>query len=436
MTEIKDSKSINQISNSTKRINWGIVLSVLGISSMAIVKVLIGKDESLLSVAIVIISLIMLIDLNYLRYFKTPTRYVQLIFLYETITVVLSLINTFFYGKSIFEMPFGIIYQGCFFVQTLLLWNCRKIDTEHLMKLFFWYSGILAIIALILIFRDPVFADNNIFITGLYSLEGERIITRASTGVIGAYAFFASLAYSESKNKTARLVRYLFLSVGLVVSLLSNRRTVIGAELIVFIIWVIDGIRKRGLRWHIIFEAIGGLISLFVVAFLLSSLFGGEIPDFIGNSIESFSNALGSYFGIAEYYDTSANMRRVAWETAFSELRNSMSLFQFLFGHGYGSWWMDVPVLEAFWELGIVGGILFVIIQIVYPIIFILKKTDSAILTFVKFCLVLRIVDNFSSGTCYGIFFMLILYALLEYEKYTNDFVTDTHERSYKAGSR
>lgn len=219
-----------------KKVNWGILFTILGISSMALVKVIFNTNSSVFSIVITVISLVLLFDTSAVRNYKAPSRYVFWIFVYSLVTILLSFVYSFGTGHSFFERPFGLLYQGCYFLQIILLWNCRDLDLDHLMRLFFWYSGLLGVVAIVLMIREPSLSGGRFFITGLGNIEGETIVTRASTGVIGAYVVFSSLAYIRSKNKFESVIRYIFVGLGILVILLSNRRTTVGAVVIVLIL--------------------------------------------------------------------------------------------------------------------------------------------------------------------------------------------------------
>jgi hypothetical protein len=395
----------------SKKTNWGILLTILGIHTMALVKVIINRNNSSLSVGITIISLFLLFNLKSARYYNRPPKYITWIFLYSALTIILSLFYSFEADHSTSEIPFGIVYQGCCFVQILLLWNCKNVDFEHLKSILFWYTGFLGVVTIILILRDPSLAKGVYFISGLNNQEGEMIITRASPGSIGAYVVLSSLAYIKQKNKAEQILRYIFLGVGILITLITNRRTIVGTIVIVLFLHLFELFIKRE-NQSIVFTRIVIILFCFIFLIVVLPFSNNYFIDLIRKSIESLSNAVGNLLGLYNKYDMSANLRRVAMEKILHEFY-SAPLSKQLFGHGYGSMWIDIPFLQSFWELGILGGVFFSIIKIIVPFSFLLKRTEEPLLLFLRYCLVIRLIEDFASGTCYGTFFIIVLYVFV-----------------------
>ena len=82
------------------------------------------------------------------------------------------------------------------------------------------------------------------------------------------------------------------------------------------------------------------------------------------------------YFGFETdtIYNSGAGRRENA-NLMWNEYVNSFSCLEYLFGKGYAYRQIDLPYFEAFVDLGMFGGIFYLILQLILPIKFILIKT-------------------------------------------------------------
>ena len=132
-------------------------------------------------------------------------------------------------------------------------------------------------------------------------------------------------------------------------------------------------------------------------------------------------NGLKTYLG-NERSDMSAGYRRSRIESIPNEYWNNSTLIQFVFGRGYNTDWLDIPYLQAFWDLGLIGGIWFLYIQGIAPLKHVFKRPSNPAVEFAQYYTIFRLVQNFSNGTPYGNFLPVIML-------YTFERVSTTHER-------
>ena len=250
--------------------------------------------------------------------------------------------------------------------------------------------------------------------------QGKTIITRASTGEIAVISIFASLAYTPHK-KTEKTFKVGFVFAAGISLILSNRRTTTAAVLLSLLLYIFYYPTRDG-RIDVHFFKKKTFIGICALAVIMA--IATRIPQVVATVTRAFVsliNAIGNFMSIGDAYDMSANMRRNAMESAVSQILSETSALKLFFGHGYGTLWLDVPVLEAFWELGLFGGIFFFAVQVLVPIKFISDKRSDDTLRFVQFWLILSLIQGFSSGVCYGIFFPMVLYCVVDYQLQRKD---------------
>ena len=78
------------------------------------------------------------------------------------------------------------------------------------------------------------------------------------------------------------------------------------------------------------------------------------------------------------------------------------SIFQILFGRGYMYKYLDFPILQAFIDLGLVGGCVYAFVQILLPLRYLFRKPRNSTEKFFQMCLIFGLIDLFFNGIPYG----------------------------------
>lgn len=389
-----------------QRISVGLVLSICGVSVGGLIKLALGVNYSWLSAAIILLSILFLVDVSRIHLYRKMTCLVVAIYMYSAYTLCLACLNsTAFFGSNI-----SIFYQLVYFIQIILIWGLRdRYDTEDFQKKAFWILGMSSLFAIYLLFAKQIGVGYGIL---LESTDDTNAVSRATTGFVGYYSLCASLVF-RPHGRIERFSKAFFMLSSLCVIVLSARRSIFIALAIVTILRFIHNFdAKRVDLWKVLKRLLIVFLSLFVIIVLLRT--NNTVSKALDRAWNSIVNGIRTYVGI-DYSDRSAGYRRARIESIPNEYMNKSSFSQIVFGRGYNTDWLDVPFLQAFWDMGLLGGIWYFIIQGIIPIFHVFRKPNNAAVEFAQYCVVLRIIQNFSNGTPYGTFLPLILLYVFEY---------------------
>ena len=386
------------------RISIGIVLCICGVSIGGLIKLAAGVNYSWLSALIIIFSTILLIDIKRIRFYsRIPTTLIP-IYLYSIYTIVLALVcGAPFSGSNI-----SILYQLVYLIHIILLIGvCSEFDPDCFIRKAFWITGFSPLLALILLNIKGFGVGYGILLS---RSDETNAVSRATTGFIAFYGVCASIVF-KPKNKYESITKIVFVLLSLTLLIMSSRRsTIIALVLIIFLRFIRNyssytvDIRKILKRLLLV------IMLCFVVIMVLR--INPTISSAIDRAWNSLLNGFRTYIGL-EGNDRSASYRREQIESIPNEYLNNSTFVQFIFGRGYNTDWLDIPYMQAFWDMGLLGGIWYFIIQGIIPIIHLFHKPKNSAIEFAQYYVVLRIVQNFSNGTPYGTFFPIVfLYAL------------------------
>lgn len=380
----------------------GIVLAVVGISCMAMVKALLGSNIRSLSFIVSGLSVIFMAIGQDFRHIKAPNKGMLLVLLYCFVTLVLCL----FSSVDIMEVEYGIIYQLVYFIQIYLLWNVsRKDDFSFMVEFGFWITGIFCTIALMLLIKYS--GGGLLFYNYYLSSSGEYIFNRSATGTLSYMALVFSLAH-VSKNNVEKIFRQLFILISVLVILFSTRRSVYASVLLTLVIKIKnDGISYKKFDRNKFLKFILSLLIILVLFYIAY-----RSTDYVRLTIEkawnSFKYGFLTIIG-RESSDMAATMRVNTSNYVLDMYLNHSTIWEFIFGRGYMTTYVDMPFIQAFWDMGLIGGVVFFIIQFIVPIKYVLKKPHSQAFSIAQYIAAYSIVNGFVSNTPYGHLFNMVI---------------------------
>lgn len=391
-------------------VSIGIVFALVGISCMAMVKALLGSNIRSLSFIVAGLSVVLMAIGQDLRYVKAGNRDMILVFVYIITTLIMSL----FSGIDIMQVEYGFIYQLVYFLQIYLLWNVRRdLSLSFVVEFGFWLTGLFCTIALVLLFRFSM--GGLLFYNSYLSSSGEYIFNRSATGNLSYMTLVFSLSY-KPQNKVETIFRQLFLAISILVIAFSTRRSVYAAVILTIIIKIKNDavFIKRMDRKKFIRNIVA--LCIFIVAFYLAYRSSENIRITIEKVWESFISGLFTITG-RESTDMAASMRATTSSAVIDQYLNHSTIIEYLFGRGYMETYVDMPFIQAFWDMGLLGGIVFFIIQFIIPIKYILKKPRTQAFTAAQYIAAFSVVNGVISSTPYGhLFNMVIVIVMSEVE--------------------
>ncbi len=397
-----------------RRIAVGLALSICGVSIGGLVKVAIGINVSWISILIILISLCALINWHGIENFNRVSKNTFFIYVYTVYTLLLAFMS----NTGMMDGTVGLVYQLAYFLQIILLWG---IDNDFNLSLFikyaFWIFGFSTIFAFLVI-------NIHGFSEGIGALlartDDASAVSRATTGFIAFCGFISALVY-QPNSQTGKVARITFVVMSIIVEVISSRRSVLIVLLFVILLHFFTGPKINRINRKRFFTALGALVIL-TVALIIIYRSNADIRNSVNRTFTQLVNGVNTYLGRSNS-DMAASYRRRRIDTIPDEFFNQSSFVQIVFGRGYNTDWLDIPFMQAFWDLGLLGGIFFMFIQGIIPLRYALMRIDEPAIKFAQYYTLLRIVQNFSNGTPYGNFFPIVmLYTFMRiYESQTTE---------------
>ncbi|GEM_PF-3445525 len=248
--------------------------------------------------------------------------------------------------------------------------------------------------------------------------DNEDYALESFTVAWGCLINFASTIFFLSNKKIKQsLIALFFIFLDLYVILYTSKRTPLVVLILMLVIFLYN---KKAVRFNEIFKALLISISVGMLLYLNFSQVELKVDTFIKDFYYGVLNILGdqsisdsSGSGIARY-----NFR--VW--TYDYIHNNFAFFNYIFGAGYMTMWIDNPVLQSYLDMGILGIFLYILIVLLYP----LSKLKSGKMggDMGLFCTMLcihGIVSAFSSGNPY-IYVKYLPVVLLMYSICNNKF--------------
>ena len=419
--QIKQVILMNNVISRNRKLSIGIVLCICGVSIGGLIKLAMGVNYSWISGFIIVLSVLALLDIKRATALRRIPWNIMAIFLYSIYTIILACAG----GAPFSGNTISVVYQVVYFLQIILIWALHdNFDSEEFLRVAFWIIGISAVATIILINVKGFGVGYGVLIS---RTDDTSAVSRATTGFIAYYGLCASMTH-KPKNKVEVIFRFIFFIVSLVVLVMSSRRSTILAFIVILVLYYrnhnnetrVD--RKKIIR-AFVFTAIA------IIAIVLLIRFNSTLQIAFNRAWNSLINGFNTYLG-NESSDMSAGYRRARIESIPHEYLNNSTLIQFLFGRGYNTDWLDIPFLQAFWDLGLFGGIWFLYIQGIAPLRHVIRKPNNSAVEFAQYYTIFRIIQNFSNGTPYGNFLPIVLLYTFERTALTSEQISDVADEA------
>lgn len=237
--------------------------------------------------------------------------------------------------------------------------NDKYIRFEHFGKYMFYVSGF---VSLVVFFQAT---DNFQGLQITFSETGKLWLSQGGDPITLPRALEMNLIlcmFYKKENTFGKILAGIFAASDIVgLFSFSNRSTII-VSFALFILWLIMNAKK--LNGKKMLKTIAGVILIAIV--IIKIPYFSEKVDVILSTITRGFNTL---FGLnTAIIDSSVQSRIENLSTAMEAVRNNGTLKTMLLGLGYNYIYLDRPIIQAFLDLGIIGGLLYVLYNIFIPI--------------------------------------------------------------------
>lgn len=171
--------------------------------------------------------------------------------------------------------------------------------------------------------------------------------------------------------------------------------------IVLTLLFILNEIRnKRIKKKHIRRVLLAFLFSAVVVSMLYfgNTKISEQFRSFMITLVEGIFGILGRTQG--EYNTGSIRYSNI--KELLYEYMHFYSLGEYIFGRGYNYGWGDFAYFRAFVDLGVIGGITYLIVQFVIPIKLFMKKSENQLVRMLQNAMMVAVMTNIYSGTPYG----------------------------------
>lgn len=342
----------------------------------------------------------------------------SIVFMFLSILLIVSFKNLFFGKLPLFNNGFklvllfqclmlfyGLLSSGkmtgqylsfhLYIITLILAFSSKKrnIRFENLIETVFYVSAITSIFGFYYLQSGLVTSSENYF-----DRQSDTYVLDAFTIALGALVNFISALFLLFKKSKFKLFFLIFFCIDVFIIFMSTKRTPVFTSFIILILFfykkgVID--KKKVLKYLKLF-------FLVVFCLLFIYLSNDSIKLVIDDFIYNFYNGVLNILGNTDVKDTSGSAlyRYKTRLFAYNYIDNNFNFFNYIFGAGYMTKWLDNPILQSYFDMGVVGFLLFVYLIVILPLKSFFKLNNELTLFAMLFCLY-NTLSSYSSGNPY-----------------------------------
>lgn len=279
--------------------------------------------------------------------------------------------------------------------------NDRNLSFPNFLRIVLYVSGCISLVVL----YQATFGFSHLNLGGyegtgrLWLTEGGDPITLARALTINIIVL---LVYKPT-FQYEKLLKTLFLFSSIIGLFSFNTRGAIMAFLISLILyhWNLKVLKKNSTNDKKIKRAayLLGFMILLIVLYNKSDYFYDKIISFFNN----LSRGITTYFVGAENnnIDVSTMERNLKMKKVVDTYNDDISWFNIFFGNGYFKLYIDIPIVQAFFDFGLFGIIYFLITMYLPFKANIYKTSNYYPYLFIKLCTIQIFLDQLFNGLPY-----------------------------------
>lgn len=351
----------------THRFEIGIILAIVGTQISKVITELFGNFGFDMTNLIFLLSLLLVADYKSILNFDLKiSKAMFLILGYNQYALFAAIIA----DEGLFTQNQGIIYT-LYVIAFLLLvaTNQKGIDEEFLISAAWWIMGIETVL-LMWVITSGFF---NISSAGFIRTNGGS--DQLTLSVLPFIHLVSMLLY-ECKSWFTKALKIIFAAAALYVMSACSRGGLMVAY-IVILGYHFLGILRNELTKQVIFNIVKVTVVIAVAIFIITRIFP-ESTVIAANYINRLAEGINIYVGVS-YFETDITdlQRSNVSNTVLPEYLNS-SLKAIISEKGYGAKQLDVLYLQAFTDLGLIGGIYYLIVELFYPLKVLLVRREKS----------------------------------------------------------
>jgi len=230
------------------------------------------------------------------------------------------------------------------------------------------------------------------------SVASDLVVDGLTLGGSGVICILFALFY-QPRYRNLRYLVILSMIIGAATIIFSGKRSPLMVATVICIFYVI---RFKGMKFT---SAVKTILMLLIGIMMATVVFSSEfnILESLDDTITRTVDGIDDMLTGSNKSGASARMRYFAKQWAYDYIETKFTLCNYIFGAGVMTRWLDVPILQAFLDMGIIGFMFYFIYVIVYPlrVLFSGLTKRPQILFMCCYCLP-NVVTMFNSGTIYG----------------------------------
>ncbi len=384
------------------RFNVGIIIVLMAVPFTNMMGAVLQRPMSLMTDFLMLVAVLLIVDYNHIfhiKVFKNNKNFYMCIVL-----VICMLAYGIICGYPLTSGSAAVIYV----IYTLVLLfaimtNYQWENEDNFIKILYYISGIMSIWCF-WHFSDG-FRNFNVSVNVIYSSSGEPICDRLALSNISLFAILSSMEY-KSKTRFQNILKCIFIVSALACMLIMRRRGYTGLLIVtVFLRLYYQIMKNRNTRLkkeHIIEIFV---IILIVIVVLNNQYIMGKITSLV----KSVWVALDTLFvGGTNKVDQSAIIRYSLRKRIITEIP-TYSVFNYLFGKGYMYEYLDFPLFQAYIDMGVIVGTIYIIFMFIKPLIRIFVVPRTPLRSFLNCYTLVACANLVYAGIPYGYNVVLVV---------------------------
>lgn len=392
----------------------GFSLILLGVQLGNFIRVLLGFE---LVNIFMLMGLLLICDFNNLRRMKFPLLFgrMKLLLLSQIIILIYSAFGN---NENELMQPVYLIYS---FILVFIICTNEKMFVG-LIPVFFIFSSLTSICALAVItnnfsgillgedlyrYRMEIENDGN----SMLFLYGESAMLNIGSIMMMSHSY---------KFRYNSIVLIILLCIDVILLINGGKRTVtvMSIMIIIYYFWNKGYINSI---LSITKITILLIISIPLFALLIDAFTGMHILELIGDMFDNMVNGLNTFFQIGNAYEESADTRVQLRKMALNIMNNDFSWYNYILGNGYMWFYLDQPILQSYFDMGVFSVITYYIPILVMPLTILKSRENNDELLLFKLFAWINICLCLTGGLPYGYkVYMYSFFLIFGYNLYKN----------------